>query len=117
MQPDTFKPGKAFATSKHNHNDMLDNSTESYVWNPFEITESCRHSWRQLSAFFRESPDTPKVLNGALFLVVLLLAAGDQMQEQMRLKSLTAFDKFNVMVVCGEQVERCTCATWSSHQK
>ena len=50
-----------------------------------KITDSCRHSRRQLSANFRESPGSPEALMRALFLVVLLIAADDQLQEHMRL--------------------------------
>jgi hypothetical protein len=52
-------PVKATATSKHNNNVLLNNPTYSLSMRYLKITGSCRYSWRQLSANFRESPGTP----------------------------------------------------------
>jgi hypothetical protein len=69
----------------HNHNDMVRKTIKLHFREYPKIIDSCRHSLRQLSANFRESPGSPKALMRALFLVVLLIAADDQLQEQMRL--------------------------------
>jgi hypothetical protein len=52
-------PGKAIATSLHNNNHLLNNPTYSHSMSYLKITGSCRYSWRQLSANFRESSGTP----------------------------------------------------------
>lgn len=78
----------------HNYNDMLKKPPFLHSEESLEIPDSCRNSRRQVSANFRESPGTPKALIRALFSVVLLIAAGDQMQERCGSKSLTVFDKF-----------------------
>lgn len=91
---DTLNPGKAIATSMHNYNDMLKKPPFLHSGESLEIPNSCRNSRRQVFANFRESPGTPKALIRALFSVVLLIAAGDQMQERCGSKSLTVFDKF-----------------------
>lgn len=77
-----------------NNNDMHKNSTYLRPGKHLNIIGSSRNSRRQLSANFRESPGTPEALIRALFPVVLLIAAGDQLQERCGSKSLTVFDKF-----------------------
>lgn len=91
---DILTPGESIATTMRDHNDMHDNSTYLHAGKHLKIIDSCRYRRRQLSANFRESPATPGALLRALFLVVLLIAAGDHLQERCGSKSLTVFDKF-----------------------